>query len=83
MADVDNSLHYVASIGEAATNTLPSLTGKQELLARLLEHEHSRLQVWLFPLSHEQRHIFRANRGPERVSLSVRTECHWYKTLET
>ena len=58
IVDVEALLHAAASIGSSTTRTLQSLKSKQELLIRLLESEHTRLQVWLFPSDHEKRRLF-------------------------
>lgn len=58
MEDVDVALQAVSSIGLATIDTLHSLGSKQELLLALLDHEQMRLEVWLYPLDHERRHIF-------------------------
>lgn len=58
MEDVDVALRAVSSTGLATTGTLRSLGNKQELLLALLDNERMRLEVWLYPLDHERRHVF-------------------------
>lgn len=58
MEDVDVALRAVSSTGLATTGTLRSLGSKQELLLALLDDEQMRLEVWLYPLDHERRHLF-------------------------
>ena len=58
ITDVEMALTNVTSVGSIATKTLQSLDTKQELLVRLLENEHTRLQVWLFPTDGEKRRPF-------------------------
>lgn len=60
MEDVGVALRAVSSTGLATIDTLHSLGSKQELLLALLDHEQMRLDVWLYPLGHERRHIFSA-----------------------
>ena len=62
MVDVEGLLNGTASIGANTTRTLQSLKPKQELLIRLMENEHTRLQVWLFPIDHEKRRLFSSYR---------------------
>lgn len=57
MEDVYVALRAVSSIGLATIDTLHSIGSKQELLLALLDHEQIRLEVWLYPLDHERRHI--------------------------
>jgi phosphatidylinositol 4-kinase len=49
--DVAGALHSVSSIGAHAKGAMGSLQAKEELLIQLLENEHARLTVWLFPLN--------------------------------
>lgn len=58
MEDVDVALRAVSSTGLATTGTLRSLGSKQELFLALLDNEQMRLEVWLYPLDHERRHLF-------------------------
>ena len=57
LGDVESALLHVNDIGAIATDTLPTLSVRQDLLRRLLEHEKARLQVWLFPLGRDSKHI--------------------------
>ena len=70
LSDVENSLESVSDIGSSTTTSLQSLAPKQDLLIRLLTHERSRLQVWLFPLGAEQDHGRIAGKA-DRTALSV------------
>ena len=58
MEDVDVALRAVSSTGLVTIGTLRSLGSKQELLLALLDNEQMRLEVWLYPLDHERRHLF-------------------------
>jgi phosphatidylinositol 4-kinase len=49
--DVAEALHNVASVGAHTKGSLTTLKPKEELLTFLLENEHARLTVWLYPLS--------------------------------
>lgn len=73
ITDVEKALSAVAHIGSQATKTLVSLIVKQETLVRLIESEHTRLQVWLFPTEHEKRRLFRSARGSQ---VGVSTSNH-------
>ena len=78
MVDVEGLLNATTSIGANTTKTLQSLKPKQELLIRLLENEHTRLQVWLFPIDHEKRRVFfsyRLGRPSTVVSQIVSEIC--------
>ena len=57
ITDLENALQFVSDIGASQTEALPKLSTKQDLLRRLLEHEKARLQVWLFPLTHDSRQV--------------------------
>lgn len=57
MEDVYVALRAVSSTGLTTTGTLRSLGSKQELLLALLDNEQMRLEVWLYPLDHERRHL--------------------------
>lgn len=58
MEDVYVALQAVSSTGLATTGTLRSLGNKEELLLALLDNEQMRLEVWLYPLDHDRRHLF-------------------------
>lgn len=58
MEDVGVALRAVSSTGHETIGTLRSLGSKQELLLALLDNEQMRLEVWLYPLGHERRHLF-------------------------
>lgn len=70
LIDVETLLESVSDIGSLTTASLQSLVLKQDLLMRLLAHEHSRLQVWLYPLGAEQEHV-RTMGKLDKVALSV------------
>ncbi|KAK5133665.1 hypothetical protein LTR08_007519 [Meristemomyces frigidus] len=53
--DVSLMLHGLSGIGARATRALASLQSKQELLARLMQHELGRLTVWITPLGSDSR----------------------------
>ena len=63
----------MASVGSSSTDVLNSLATKQDLLIRLVQHEYSRLQVWLYPLVQEPKHVFTSARG-DKHPLAVRTQ---------
>ena len=68
MADVESTLRMTASTGQRMTGLLSSLAVKQDLLSLLLENEQMRLEVWLYPLDQERRHMFsggHSNKLPE------------------
>ena len=69
MADVETALSSITSIGSNATPTLQCLALKQDLLIRLLEHEQTRLQVWLFPTQHDRKHRFAHNRAEKPLGV--------------
>ena len=71
MTDIEAALRAVAQIGSTAAGSLPPLQSKQDLLLVLLENEHTRLVVWLFPLDHERKHRFFSGHT-SRTSLDVR-----------
>ena len=58
LADIEVALRTVAHIGSKPAGSLQSLQSKQDLLLMLLENEHTRLIVWLYPLDHERKHYF-------------------------
>lgn len=58
ITDVEIALRAVAPIGHQTVGTLYSLGSKQDLLLLLLDNEKMHLEVWLYPLDHERRHLF-------------------------
>ncbi|MCJ1288922.1 phosphatidylinositol-4- kinase [Xylographa carneopallida] len=74
MTDVEAALNSVVTIGSVATKTLQSLSSKQDLLVRLLENEHTHLQVWLFPTDHEKRRVFHFSRTDKSLSSSITSQ---------
>ncbi|MCJ1397105.1 phosphatidylinositol-4- kinase [Xylographa trunciseda] len=74
MTDVEAALNAVVLIGSVATKTLHSLSIKQELLVRLLENEHTHLQVWLFPTDYEKRRIFHLSRSDKSSAGSITSQ---------
>ena len=70
MLHVENALNSVADVGATASSTLASLSLKQDLLVKFLQHEISRLQVWLFPLAIETNEPWLSNL-PDRAPLLV------------
>lgn len=50
LLDVASAVHSVSSVGAITKGAMESLKPKEELLMQLLENEHARLTVWLFPL---------------------------------
>ncbi|MCJ1389774.1 phosphatidylinositol-4- kinase [Xylographa bjoerkii] len=71
MTDVETALNAVVTIGSVTTKTLQSLSIKQELLVRLLENEHTHLQVWLFPTDYEKQRIFQLSRSDKSLAGSI------------
>ena len=63
IGDLENALQPVSDIGSVQTDSLSTLSTKQDLLKRLLEHEKARLLVWLFPMNHESKHA-RSDKAP-------------------
>lgn len=55
LADVEAALKTVAHIGSRSAGNLASLQQKQDLLLALLENEHTRLMVWLYPLEQDRK----------------------------
>lgn len=49
-------LRSVSDIASQSQGSYKSLQAKQDLLQILIEHERSRLRVWLFPLEPERKH---------------------------
>ncbi|MCJ1471877.1 phosphatidylinositol-4- kinase [Lambiella insularis] len=74
ITDVEKALNAVAHIGSSSTKTLQSLNLRQEVLVRLIESEHTRLQVWLFPTEHEKRRLFRAARGDKSQAGAISSQ---------
>lgn len=84
MEDVDVALRAVSSTGLATIGTLRSLGIKQELLLALLDNEQMRLEVWLYPLDHERRHLFPSPHFRKPISevseqSQHRFECKTYR----
>lgn len=55
-ADTLSMLRSVTDIGSQSQGSYKSLQAKEDLLQILIEHERSRLRVWLFPLEPERKH---------------------------
>ncbi|KAJ5217499.1 uncharacterized protein N7469_011124 [Penicillium citrinum] len=55
-ADTLAILRTVGDIASQSQGSYKSLQAKQDLLVILIEHERSRLRVWLFPLEPERKH---------------------------
>lgn len=75
IADVSAALRELENIGSSSTGALKSLASKQDLLLSLLANEQMRLEVWLYPLDHERRHVFSstsASKLSQEVSNSKR-----------
>lgn len=80
LADVENALQTVASLSAKTIETFQSLALKQDLLILLLEDEHARLNVWLYPLDHERRHVFSSrtsSSGPSDAILASMLDTAW------
>lgn len=57
LSDVSSALQTISIVGhQPVTSSLKSIQSKQELLNILIQNEHTRLLVWLFPLDHPRRH---------------------------
>ena len=69
MTDVEISLEAVALIGHQTVDAFHSLGVKQDLLLVLLENEKMRLEVWLYPLDHERRHLFTSGHTSKAPSV--------------
>lgn len=71
LSDIEGALRAIASIGSNSAGSLHSLQSKQDLLLVLLEDEHIRLIVWLFPLDHERKHrLFSGNTNRSNFEAS-------------
>lgn len=55
LGDVTNMLSTLDAIGVKATQSLPALLSKRDLLLQLINQELGRLTVWITPLAHESR----------------------------
>ena len=80
LADVEAALTAVSSIFAKTTGCLSSLFAKQDLLHILLENERTRLEVWLYPLDHEKRHVFSpaiSSRIPSETVLASLLDIAW------
>ncbi|MCJ1464699.1 phosphatidylinositol-4- kinase [Pseudocyphellaria aurata] len=80
MTDVETALRAVTPIGHQNFGTLHSLGSKQELLLLLLDNEKFRLEVWLYPLDHERKHLFtsgNASKTPLVANFSTLLRCAW------
>lgn len=71
LTDIEAALRTVAHIGSNTAGSLPSLQSKQDLLLMLLDNEHTRLTVWLYPLDHESKYHFYSGRSGSSA-LNVR-----------
>ena len=71
MADVGSALRVVSSLFTKGMAKLQSLATKQDLLLMLIEDEHMRLIVWLYPLDHEKRHTFSSGHSGKVPSDAV------------
>ncbi len=71
MKDMDVALRAVSDIGSRSAGSLYSLQSKQDLLLMLLENEHTRLVVWLFPSEQERKHRLFSGHS-SRTNLDVR-----------
>lgn len=71
MADVGSALRVVSSLFAKGMGMLQSLATKQDLLLMLIEDEHMRLIVWLYPLDHERRHTFSSGHSGKVPSDAV------------
>lgn len=80
MADVESALRVASPLFAKSTETLQSLATKQDLLLMLVEDEHMRLVVWLYPLDHEKRHLFSSGHSgkiPSDAMLSSMLRTAW------
>ena len=77
ISDIEHALNAVSTMFGKPMGGFPSLVLKQNLVHILLEDEHMRLSVWLYPLDHDRRHfIFSGNAGkstPEVILPVVKT----------
>ncbi|KAI9818160.1 MAG: phosphatidylinositol-4- kinase [Pycnora praestabilis] len=80
LGDIERALQNVTVIGTKGTRSYMSLQLKQDLLLLMLENEHTRLMVWLFPLDHDRKHHFhssRLGRNPAEATLSAVLKAAW------
>lgn len=68
-------LRSVTDIGSQSQGSYKSLQAKEDLLQILIEHERSRLRVWLFPLEPERKHHMPSigGKNPSEVHLPFHT----------
>ncbi|KAF2084218.1 hypothetical protein K490DRAFT_59798 [Saccharata proteae CBS 121410] len=80
LIDIHAAFQSVSAIGTKPEGSRKSLQGKQELLMLLLENEHYRLSVWLYPLDQGKRHVFIpgvVSRPPTDVTLAAALKTAW------
>lgn len=70
-ADTLAILRTVGDIASQSQGSYKSLQAKQDLLVILIEHERSRLRVWLFPLEPERKHHIPSIGGKNPAEVSV------------
>ena len=75
ISDVSAALRELEAVGSSSTGALKSLASKQDLLLSLLANEQTRLEVWLYPLDHERRHVF-STANASKVSQEVSSSKH-------
>lgn len=69
LADVSQALKTVPITGNIPLPLSKSLQAKESLLQVLMESEHSRLTVWLYPLGEPQDVTNQRSKGPTEVHL--------------
>ena len=80
MADIGSALRAISYLFAKSVGALQSLAMKQDLLLMLVEDEHMRLVVWLYPLDHEKRHLFSSGHSgkiPSDATLSSLLKTAW------
>lgn len=79
IADVSAALRELESIGLDSIGALNSLASKHNLLLSLLDNEQTRLEVWLYPLDHEKKHVFpSSNNNKILLEVSISNHCDSY-----
>ena len=83
LSDVEDGLSTISRLFEKPAGSSSSLALKQDLLQALLQHEHTRLEVWLYPLDHGKRHVFSTGNSSKALpegSLSSFLHIAWIES---
>ncbi|TVY20394.1 Phosphatidylinositol 4-kinase STT4 [Lachnellula arida] len=77
LEDVSQALKGVPMTGNIPVPLSKSLQAKENLLQALMESEHTRLTVWLFPLGESAQPSIQKSRGPNEAVLSGLVRTAW------